>query len=182
MSVDLTRFKGALNKFDAILKKAETIKDVNSNSNNTYQSPTTNYVEPEMNDGSGLFDSVSESYSHSSKAIRYNKELALKSNLPDSIKKLMAENIIEQPRIQTDYSHLLENKPTTNQPMRPNNQLQSNNNGGLTREEMENIIKETTINFLTEHYTKVITEQTVAKTIKTLIKEGKISVKQKTNL
>ena len=56
-----------------------------------------------------------------------------------------------------------------------NETIQNNN---LNKDDLRDMIKDVLIEFLTNDYNKTITENTIKKTINTLIKEGKIKTKR----
>lgn len=120
-----------------------------------------------------------------------------KSKLPDQIKKIMLENPIPidmanklNPNGQrtfdlSDVPELIE-KPTRNtnkqQPQRQITENVNRNNGDLitiSKSELKDMIKSTLVEYLINDFKKTITEETIAKTINTLIKEGKIVTKKK---
>lgn len=124
------------------------------------------------------------------------------SNLPDNVKKLMIERPIPKvemasgggPTFSMDDVHKLV-RPQLAQPVQqqttfnqvPNmiNETAIVNSQGkmlitMTEAELDKKINDALMNFMATTFTKQLKEETIKKTISTLIKEGKIRVKQKT--
>jgi hypothetical protein len=113
------------------------------------------------------------------------------SRLPESVKKAMRENPIPQP---TGLNHtftiddiydIADEKPMP--PPQPRKQMvQENyqqptqqNFGGYNENALRGMIKDVLIEYLSNEYSKNLTETVIKQTISTLINEGKINVKKK---
>jgi len=135
-----------------------------------------------------------------------SEEQISKSRLPDSVKKLMMEQPI--PKMDSgggttfsldDVKNMVKSTTGNNQPIPQQQQQESNNNYRpqqvnetvvtnskgqmlvtLTEAELDKKIDNALMKFMTEYFTKNLKEETIKKTISTLIKEGKLKVKSKT--
>jgi hypothetical protein len=72
-------------------------------------------------------------------------------------------------------------KPTTRQPIRESQTQRTNNSDMITisKAELNEMIDNRVNSILANMFAKTITEQTIKKTVSTLINEGKITVKKK---
>jgi len=120
-----------------------------------------------------------------------NKDVIMKSKLPEHVKKAMIENPIPQANMNhtfnlEDVSDLIQDE----KPMPPpqartqrnvvnEGMMRNQSNGMITVNEsdLRNMIKDVLIEYLTGDYQKNLTEGVIKKTINTLIKEGKIKTK-----
>lgn len=128
----------------------------------------------------------------------YTAEMVQNSRLPDSIKALMISKPIPQASMTGGVSieaiarmtgkNIQEQKPSPQQkqqplPLRENvqqRQPQSSDMITLSNSELKEMINEGISTFFKQIYDKTLTEETIKKTITTLIKEGVINVKKKT--
>lgn len=114
------------------------------------------------------------------------------SKLPESIKKAMMENPIAQPTglhhtfNLEDVSDMEYEKPmsypSTRQPMRENvnyQQPQQQAFGGYSENVLKAMIKDVLIEYLSNEYSKNLTESVIKQTISTLLSEGKITTKKR---
>jgi hypothetical protein len=137
---------------------------------------------------------VYENYQQTNGVIQnnnYTAEQVMASNLPPIVKEAMLKNPI--PRLSGPPSKVSAEaiaKLTGATIRKPNggNQKQmlresdySNNSDMITisRTELQNIVDESINRFFKHVYNKTVTEETIKKTINTLIKEGKIQTKRK---
>lgn len=127
------------------------------------------------------------------------------SKLPDSVKKIMAEQPIPQMEMASgggptfsldDVRGMVSSSPAqqaapqptsanyTQAPQQINETVVTNSKGQmlitLTEAELDKKINDALVNFMTETFVKQLRETTIKKTISTLIKEGKVRVKTKT--
>lgn len=145
-------------------------------------------VRPSRNDSSENIDNVTY------------EESVKKSGLPDVVKKAMLENRIETPTmgafskedvrslIDEDDEPLFQHKvvktnTNTNKVTTKSSINESHNNGNemitIGRNELKGMMKDVLLEYLTNDYSKNLTETVITKTINSLIKEGKINVKKK---
>jgi len=124
-------------------------------------------------------------------ATDYTEEQVMNSKLPQNIKEAMIKNKI--PRVSMasssfsldDVSELIEKPmglpktPVTRKAINEN--ILSNNSDMITisKTELKSMINESLAQFFKTSYDKALTEDAIKKTIQMLIKEGKITVKQK---
>ena len=118
----------------------------------------------------------------------YTEEQVKNSKLPQVIKEAMLKNPIPQLQMPPskfsleDLGDLVEKPaPRTKKPISENRSLVSSNSDMITisRTELKEMINESLVQFLTNAYNKNLTEEVIKRTINTLIKEGKLSVKKK---
>jgi hypothetical protein len=121
-------------------------------------------------------------------SIDYTEEQVMNSNLPQNVKEAMIKNKI--PRLITPPSKftaedisritgapLKTQKQTLTETMIPK---QNSDMITISKSELKEMINEGISTFFKQVYDKTLTEETIKKTINLLIKEGKISVKKKT--
>jgi len=124
----------------------------------------------------------------------YTREQVMASKFPQAVKEAMMKSIPKetpQPfnsRVE-DMSDLEDIKMIPNkrapilktQPITENRNLVSSNSDMITisKNDLKEMINESLIKFLTQSYNKTLTEETIKKTMNLLIKEGKLSIKQK---
>ena len=132
------------------------------------------------------------------------------SRLPDAVKKLMKEQPIPKMEMGSgggptftidDVRGMVQKSPSvpqqqtqaqptntyytqTPQPTQITETVVTNSQGKmlvtLTEEELDKKINDALMKFMTEHFTKNLKEETIKRTISTLIKEGKLKVRTKT--
>lgn len=182
--VDINKLKSILGNAKAVMNKVES---------NTYK---TGNVDARALTEEGVQELQSEGYSRpvSAQASTYTEEMVKNSKLPSAIKKAMLENPI--PQLTTpnhtfslnDVSDLTEEKPM-GLPRTPKTRVvnESKQQNGLIsiskedlREMVNELVNEKLLEFFVKNHNKNITEETVKRTISTLIKEGKIATKKKT--
>ncbi len=185
--VDLTRLKGILGSAKKIIEKEKNF--------------TTGHIDARALNEDGIQEMQAEGYRAPATqpvapAGGYDRETIMNSRLPESIKKAMIENPIAQPTMNhtftlDDVNDLSDEKPmglprtpkTT--PKAPARQQIQESTGmiSVTKEQLtemvENIVNERLLEFFTKSYNQRITEDTIKRTVNTLIKEGKIAPAKK---
>ena len=181
-----------LNKSKAVMEMAESVKKTSPNQPMTkgfLDEGTTEYLS-ELPQGM-----VNESYgmpTRSNEPRPISKDMIQNSKLPDSIKKIMSENIIETPdmfvsennfnlsNVRMDLMGGGEKEVEYKQPSSLNELMQNKKKviptqqqTSTTNEDMiRNIVRDEIVRIMSESYTKKIKEDTVKKTIMTLKKKG----------
>jgi hypothetical protein len=181
-----------LNKSKAVMEMAESVKKTSPNQPTTkgfLDEGTTEYLS-ELPQGM-----VNESYgmpTRSNEPRPISKDMIQNSKLPDSIKKIMSENIIETPdmfvsqnnynlsNVRMDLMGGGEKEIEYKQPSSLNELMQNKKKviptqqqTSTTNEDMiRNIVRDEIVRIMSESYTKKIKEDTVKKTIMTLKKKG----------
>ena len=170
--VDLNKLKGILGNARAIMNK------VDSSSNTTPQPENTdNYI----TEGEMLQQQQQQQPMNQTRQI--TKESIMNSKLPEAVKKAMLENPIEQTNGLThtfsldDVSDLVENKPIKRK-NKLNETPNNNNRGSIDEKYLRELIKDVLLEYLTTDYSKNLTESVIKKTIRTLLKEGKVKTKR----
>ena len=183
---DLSKLKGILGKAKAVMN---TVNEGSYQTGNIDASAlvqnTDNYAQTPIQ---GQTHNQPSSYVPSSAPQRPITEEAIsKSGMPDSIKKIMLENPIQQPNMNhsfslDDVSELIEDKPmpvpSAKRPVNIPNPSQQNGNININEVKLKEMIKDVLIEYLSGDYTQNLTEGVIKKTINTLIKEGKIKTKR----
>lgn len=177
---DLSKLKGILGKAKAVMN---TVEEGNFKKGNIDESILTqdtssyaNTLTPQM--GNNNFNTPVNNVQRP-----ITEEAIRKSKMPEAIKKAMLENPIQQPTINhtfslDDVSDLI--APSKNMETRRVNESavkQSNDNVVVSKELLKEMIKDVLIEYLTNDFSKQLTENAIKKTINTLIKEGKIKPK-----
>jgi len=172
--VDLSKLKGILGNAMKVMNKVEK-KDF-----------STGHVDGRALNEDGIAQLQNEGITKPQQLGDYTDEQVHKSGLPPEVKKAMLMNRI--PKATPNHTFTLENvsdlieKPM-GIPKTPKTNINENVNSDLitiSKTELKNIINEQIIEVLTKSYNKTITEDAIKKTITTLIKEGKLTVKKKT--
>jgi hypothetical protein len=112
------------------------------------------------------------------------------SRLPESVKKAMMENPIAQPTglnhtfTLDDVYDIADEKPmptpqARKQPIQESYQQPQQQFGGYSDNVLRAMIKDVLIEYLSNEYSKNLTESVIKQTISTLINEGKITTKKK---
>jgi len=181
--VDITRLKSILSGAKAVMQKV--------NSNNF----STGNIDPRALTEDGVRELQSEGVTRqtTSSPVQYTNETVMNSKLPDAIKQAMINNPIPQ-LTGLNHSFTLDDvidheqfeKPLPRPKIQQNNTRprinESTNNSDLitiSKSQLNELINENLLNFFAKSYNKMLTEETVKKTITTLIKEGKIIPKKK---
>lgn len=134
-----------------------------------------------------------ESEQYSSTPLHSYADTVNKSGLPDAIKKLMLDKPInvEASGFVIDENNSYDEADEREMPplqfnikskqiIKENNRPEKNSDLiTLSRSELDSMINEKLLDLLAKSYTKTITEETIKRTIKSLISEGKLSVKKK---
>lgn len=188
--VDVARLASILGKAKSVMKATESgnYKTGNIDSSMLVQD-TNNYVTEAYAPQAAI---QQNSYADPTRPIgTYNEQAIMNSKMPESIKKLMKETPIALPNNPIghtfnldDVAHLMD-KPapaaTRNRQVVSENHSNYSNNGDMitvSKTQLKDIVKDVLIEYLTNEYSKTLTENTIKKTINTLIKEGKISTKK----
>lgn len=185
--VDLNRLKGILGASKAIMNKVET---------GNFE---TGHVDARALTEEGVAELQSEGISRpmtQSAPVQYTEDMVRNSNLPPAIKKAMLEKPIPQLSNPSytfnlnDVSDLVEEKkmglPKVPKTAKPLVESRGNQSDLITiskqqlNEMVDKMVNEKLLEHFTKSYNKMITEETVKRTISTLIKEGKIAPKKKT--
>lgn len=182
--VDVSRLKSILGNAKKVMEKVE---------NNDYK---TGHIDPKALTEDGVRQLQAEGVVRpqvtqaATKNVDYTNEQVINSNLPPAIKKAMMEKHIPKP---TGLNHTftlddvaeLADKPM-GPPKTPKTQpkviTENRNNSDLitiSKSELDAMINAKLLEFLTKSYNKTLTEETIARTINMLIKEGKITVNKK---
>ncbi len=121
----------------------------------------------------------------------YTEEQVRNSNLPPAIKEAMIKNKIPKVSMANSSFSLEDVSELIDKPMGPpktpitrkavNENILTNNSDMITisKVELKSMINESLAQFFKTSYDKTLTEDAIKKTIQMLIKEGKISIKQK---
>lgn len=180
--VDLNRLKGILSNAKKIMKvsdeKFPTKIASKQQSEPIYENVGPMYDEnDEREPDYGTYNPSSNSNDGS-----YTQEQVLASNLPQAIKEIMIKkpipkiNGLPQKFTLDELSDLVE-KPKSNK--RPITENKSNNDKiTISLSELNQLIDQRVNKILAEQFTKHISEQSIKKTISTLIKEGKLTNKR----
>ena len=181
--VDLNKLKNILGNAKAVMNKVE---------NNSFK---TGNIDARALNEDGVQELQSEGVKRPKTTQGYTEEMIKNSKLPPIIKKAMLENPIPQLSGPThtftldDVSDLADEKPmglpkvpktkTINESARTQSNTLSISKDDL-REMVNELVNEKLLDFFIKNHNKNITEETVKRTINTLIKEGKITPKKKT--
>jgi hypothetical protein len=185
--VDLNKLKGILGASKAIMKKVET---------GDFQ---TGHVDARALTEDGVAElqaeGVTRPVTSTPQQMGYNEETVMKSNLPPAIKKAMIEKPIPQLTNPSytfsldDVADLAEDKKM-GLPRTPKskviNESYNNQSGLITvskeqlREMVNDLVNEKLLEFFVKNHNKNVTEDTVKRTVNTLIKEGRLQPKKKT--
>jgi hypothetical protein len=184
--VDLNKLKNILGNAKAVMNKVE---------NNSFK---TGNIDGRALTEEGVAELQSEGVSRPAAAspMTYNEEMIKNSKLPAAIKKAMLENPIPQLSGPShtfninDVSDLIDEKPMS-YPKTPKTKVvnESYSNGKSDtitvsktelKEMVNDLVNEKLLEFFVKNHNKSITEDTVKRTITTLIKEGKIATTKKT--
>lgn len=184
---------GILNKAKQVMNVVET-KEIKPAKGKDFD-PRESYNQPMFSDSFSYNESderepIYENTNLNSQNVIQNKdytaEQVMASNLPPAIKEAMLKNPI--PRLSGPPSKVSAEaiaKLTGAQIKKPNQQreiIKENSNSEMitiSRVELQNMIDESINRFFKQVYDKTLTEETIKKTINTLLKEGKIQTKRK---
>lgn len=179
--IDVNRLKGILGNAKKIMSKVET---GNYETGNIDGRALTEEGVKELK-SEGIKRPATQTQQH------YDDNRIQNSRLPESIKKAMIENPIAQPTglnhtfTLDDVYDIADEKPipvpqSRKQIVKENYQQSSQQNiGGYDENTLKNTIKDVLIEYLSNEYSKNLTEAVIKQTITTLINEGKINVKKK---
>jgi len=180
--VDLNRLKGILGNAKAVMNKVEA---------NNFK---TGNIDARALTEDGISELQSEGVSRTTTSQGYTEEMVKNSKLPPAIKKAMLENPIPQLSGPShtftldDVSDLADEKimkyPTTPK-TRVISESQQTQSGLITvskeqlKEMVNDLVNEKLLEFFIKNHNKTVTEETVKRTIRTLISEGKVTTKKK---
>ena len=187
-SADLSKLKNILGNANNIINK--DVKSTKSfNKNQALPSPRQieEMEEKEMNFGLNNDQFLTEEQMVNKKGLNQtanipnnfdneiSEETIVNSNLPESVKKAFLKHPIKKPKsinhsFNIDDVQELVSKPKINENI--------NTNNGISETKLKEMIKDVLIEYLSNDYNKSLTENTIKKTINTLIKEGKIKTKR----
>lgn len=204
--VNLSALQGLLAKSKQVMQKVEGDLPSPPRRENVRESYGNNYGSEYYNENDER-EPIYESYLPSAPNEQeyhaptdYTAEMVQNSRLPDSIKALMIAKPIPQASMSAGVSPeaiaRMTGKPLpTQQPQQTRQQrpqatqlplkenLQPRGNSEMitiSKSELKEMINEGISTFFKQIYDKTLTEETIKKTINTLIKEGKINIKKKT--
>ena len=187
--VDLNRLRSILGNAKKIMKAADekfpeknSSKRLDESNNSSSSSP--DYDERDEREPAYNTPNMSEYTSQNTRD--YTEEDIMNSKLPPIVKEAMLKNPIPKPSMNFSKFSLegledLVEKPTTRQPIRESQTQRTNNSDMITisKAELNEMIDNRVNSILANMFAKTITEQTIKKTVSTLINEGKITVKKK---
>lgn len=191
--VDVSRLKNILGNAKMLMKKVDS-GDYETGHIDA-RALTEDGVQELQAEGVQRPASMSQPSMGASQAVGYTEEMVRNSRLPEAVKKAMIANPIQQPSLSSlsntfsldDVSDLVEkpmglpNRPKT----KPRQRISESTNDDsdlitISRSDLDAMIDVRLLEFFTKTYNKMITEDTIKKTINTLVKEGKLTVKKKT--
>ena len=191
--VNLSALQAILAKSKQVMKKVDSEKPIVSNGGETRglsesaRSQKSSPMYSEDDEKEMVFEQQAPTNKNLHEAIDYTEEQVRNSNLPPLIKEAMLKKHIPKTKFTMskfsldDVSSLIEKKPVA----QPNRKVisetvqPSSDMITVSRAELQNMINEAVINYFKKSYNKAITEETIRKTLNVLIKEGKISGKNK---
>jgi len=179
--IDVNRLKGILGNAKKVMNKVET---------GNYE---TGHVDGRALTEDGVKQLQAESVRKPIQQAQqqYDDSRIQNSRLPESVKKAMRENPIPQPTglnhtfTLDDVYDVADEKPmptpqARKQMVQENYQQPAQQNfGGYSENALRGMIKDVLIEYLSNEYSKNLTESVIKQTISTLINEGKINVKKK---
>jgi len=191
--IDVSKLKNILGNAKKIMQVTESgnYKTGNIDSTKLVQDTST-YVNESNVNGGYIPETYNQTYVDPTRAINtYDKTMIQNSRLPEAIKQAMLAHPIPQATMNhtfslDDVSDLIEEKPMPAPQARNratvNEQVTNNRTNSnmvtIDKNELRDVIKDVLIEYLTQEYSKNLTENVIKKTINTLIKEGKVSNKK----
>jgi len=190
--IDVSKLKNILGNAKKIMQVTESgnYKTGNIDSTKLVQD-TSSYVNESNMGGSYIPETYNQTYNDPTRPVNnYNKEMIQNSKLPEAIKQAMLAHPIPQTTMNhtfslDDVSDLIDEKPMPAPQARRNvvneqttNHTNNSNMVTIDKSELRDVIKDVLIEYLTQEYSKNLTENVIKKTINTLIKEGKVSNKK----
>lgn len=176
--IDLNKLKGILGNAKKVMNKVET---------GNYE---TGHVDGRALTEDGVRQLQAEGVSRPTSQPTVDTSRIENSRLPESVKKAMRENPIAQPSglnhtfTLDDVSDIAYEKPmptpqARKQPIQETYQQPQQNFGGHSENVLRAMIKDVLIEYLSNEYSKNLTESVIKQTITTLINEGKVTTKKK---
>lgn len=195
--VDVNALSGILGKARQVMNVVESREPEKKASNSKDFDPRESYNQPMFYDTPVYSEHderepIYENYQPASNGVipnnNYTPEQVMSSNLPPAVKEAMLNKPI--PRLSGPPSKVSAEaiaKLTGASIRKPNEgrqrqMLSENANSDMitiSRADLQNMIDESINRFFKQVYDKTVTEETIKKTINTLIKEGKIQTKRK---
>lgn len=193
--VDITALSGILGKARQVMnvvesrepeKKASKSRDFDPRESYNQSMFDTTPIYSESDEREPMYENYQPTTQSVPQNLDYTPEQIMASNLPPAVKEAMLKNPI--PRLSGPPSKVSPEaiaKLTGMTPKKMTQQKQrlteSNNSDMITisRVDLQNMIDESINRFFKQVYDKTVTEETIKKTINTLIKEGKIQTKRK---
>lgn len=191
--IDVNKLKNILGNAKKIMQVTESgnYKTGNIDSTKLVQD-TSSYVNESNMGGTYIPETYNQSYGDPTRPVNnYNQEMIQNSKLPEAIKQAMLAHPIPQATMNhtfslDDVSDLIDDKPMpapqvkrrTNINEQTTNYTNNSNMVTIDKNELRDVIKDVLIEYLTQEYSKNLTESVIKKTINTLIKEGKVSNKK----
>jgi hypothetical protein len=192
-AVDLSKLKSILGNAKKVMNKVaenDTQKEpknkIRENSYNdeydySYNAPSTPmYSESDERDMNFTTPDLSR---FQNKPKMYSKEQVMASKLPEAIKEAMIKTPIPQLAMPPSKFDLNDLRDLVDEPKQQPKRVikESNGNGMITisHAELNDLIDKRVNKILAEMFTKTISEQSIKKTISTLISEGKLTTKKK---
>lgn len=191
--IDVNKLKNILGNAKKIMQVTESgnYKTGNIDSSKLVQDTST-YVNESNMGGTYIPETYNQSYGDPTRPVNnYNQEMIQNSRLPEAIKQAMLAHPIPQTTMNhtfslDDVSDLIDEKPMpapqvkrrTNINEQTTNYNNNSNMVTIDKNELRDVIKDVLIEYLTQEYSKNLTESVIKKTINTLIKEGKVSNKK----
>lgn len=193
--VDLNKLKSILGNAKKIMKAADEKfpeKKSNKRMDEGYSSSSSLPMYDERDEREPTYHTpdMSEYTSEHQEVRDYTAEDIMNSKLPPIVKEAMLKNPIPRPSMSFSKFSLegLEDlvekpigKPAARQPIRESQAQRPLNSDMITinKTELNEMIDNRVNSILANMFAKTITEQTIKKTVTTLINEGKLSVKKK---
>lgn len=190
--VDLNKLRSILGDAKKIMARAEELKPTVKPSKNIRESqseenrPSANYDENDEREPEYKTPNLDKHRSNNPNT--YTAEQVMASNLPPAVKEAMIRNPIPQVSMSgpgftiDDVSDLVEKPKQKTIRSSISESIETDDIISVSKSKLNEMVNKMVddrlLNFLKESYTKTISEAAIKKTINTLIKEGKISVKK----
>ena len=183
-SVDISKLKGVLGKAKHLIKNDDKVDMYSENYTNTNVSKNTSSKIPNVEtDNVELLSSIPNTSKQINDPVRgmgrISEETIRNSKLPDSVKKMLMENPVQNPMNPMtsntfnleDVSDLVEKPNNKSAKIKVNEDIIT----GINEDKLRSMIKDVLIEYLSNDYNKKLTENVV----KTLVNAGKVKIKNK---
>jgi hypothetical protein len=188
--VDLNKLKSILGNAKKIMKDADEKSPGKKSNNRMDEGYSSAPMYDERDEREPIYHTPDMSeYSSAPQEVRdYTVEDVMNSKLPPIVKEAMLKNPIPKARMSFSKFSLegLEDlvekpmgRPTAKQPIRESQRSISSDMITISKTELNEMIDNRVNSILANMFAKTITEQTIKKTVSTLINEGKLTVKKK---